>query len=352
MADAFTHSITYACGSASGTICDKSSSTSIDWTPPIDLASQNTTGTSVVVTLTITTYNGDTAVGSSNQIISCAIPASVAPKCSLAVTDVSPYASYGAMIKGYSKMGIKVSTETAYGSEISLYLVNANGAVYNTAEVETDPVKYYGTLTVTATVVDKRGRESTATKDVEVWDYLAPFISLLKVKRVSQDEEGNWVDDEEGEHCQVTFSGSVTPLNDLNCAYYTLEYKKTSATSYNSVPLTEHTNKHSVSRATYIFEAESGSSYDVKLTIRDNITNGSKATVLSTADTIMHFPASGKGMGIGKVCEADNTLDVGWDIKMNGHKITGLADPVNDTDAVSFGFLKAYFELLNSSGNS
>ena len=40
--DSFTHTITYKCGSASGTIVTKSTDTSITWTPPLSLASQNT----------------------------------------------------------------------------------------------------------------------------------------------------------------------------------------------------------------------------------------------------------------------------------------------------------------------
>ena len=60
---AFTHTITYTCGSASGTICTKSASTSIPFTPPLSLASQNTTGTTVSIVYTITTYNGSTSIG-------------------------------------------------------------------------------------------------------------------------------------------------------------------------------------------------------------------------------------------------------------------------------------------------
>ena len=51
----FKHKITYSCGSASGYVAGSSSAfttdTSISWTPPLSLASQNTTGTSVSVTL-------------------------------------------------------------------------------------------------------------------------------------------------------------------------------------------------------------------------------------------------------------------------------------------------------------
>ena len=322
-ADSFTHTINYSCGTASGTICTKSSATSITWIPPIELASQNTTGTSVAIKLTITTYSGSTSIGSNSISITCKIPASVAPSCSLSVTDATGLdATYGAMVKGYSKMAIAITATKAYGSAISTYQITANGSVYNVQSVTTGVLKSSGTLSVTATVVDQRGRAGTATESVSVLNYTAPVVTLLKVNRCDEDGTAN----ESGEFVQVTFSGTVTALNNKNTATYKLEYKKTTASSYTAVTLTDLANNYSVSNSTYIFAADSGSSYNVRLTITDDLSNGKRLTVASTGDTIMHFRASGKGMGIGKVGEADNTLDMGWKIQMNGNRINGFID--------------------------
>lgn len=322
-ADSFTHTIKYSCGTASGTICTKSSATSITWTPLIDLASQNTTGTSVAITLTITTYSGSTSVGSNSISITCAIPSSVAPSCSVAVSDDTGLSStYGAMVKGYSKMAVTVTATKSYGSEISAYRVTANGSVYNTASFVTGVMKSYGTLSVAATVTDKRGRTGSASKSVSVLNYSAPSITLLKVGRCDKDGTAN----DSGEYTKVTISGTVTALNNKNSATYTLEYKKTTASSYTAVTLTELADTYSVSNYTYIFAADSGSSYNVRLTITDDLSNAKRSTVVSTGATIMHWKANGKGMGIGKVSEIDNTLDMGWAIKMNGNRITGFID--------------------------
>ena len=97
----FTHTITYKCGTATGTVATKSSSTSVSWTPPLSLASQNTTGTSVSIVLTIETFTGDTSIGTNTKTITCAIPASVKPTVSLSVSDSLGYAStYGGYIQG------------------------------------------------------------------------------------------------------------------------------------------------------------------------------------------------------------------------------------------------------------
>lgn len=335
-ADSFTHTILYTCGTIKNqTICSKSSETSISWTPSINLASQNTTGTSVAITLTITTYSGSTSVGSNSISITCAIPASVAPSCSIAVSDDTELSStYGAMVKGYSKMAVTVTATKSYGSEISAYRVTANGSVYNTASFVTGVLKSSGTLSVAATVTDKRGRTGSASESVSVLDYSAPSVTLLKVGRCDEDGTAN----DSGEYTKVTISGTVTSLNNKNSATYTLEYKKTTDSSYTAVTLTDLADTYSVSNYSYIFAADSGSSYDVRLTITDDLSSGNRSTVVSTGATIMHWKANGKGMGIGKVSEIDDTLDMGWHIKMNGNKISGLATPTEDGDAVPLGY--------------
>jgi hypothetical protein len=62
----------------------------------------------------------------------------------------------------------------------------------------------------------------------------------------------------------------------------------------------------------------------------------------------MHWKANGKGMGIGKMGELDDTLDMGWNIRMNGNKITDLPTPTEDGDAVRKGSLLDLIYPVNS----
>lgn len=110
-ASSFVHKLQYACGDASGWILGSSSATSstlsTSWTPPLSLANQNTTGTSVSVTFTLYTYSGTTLIGSNTYTKTFSIPASVKPSVSLAVSDLMSYAgTYGAYIQGLSKLAI------------------------------------------------------------------------------------------------------------------------------------------------------------------------------------------------------------------------------------------------------
>lgn len=311
-ATAFTHTITYKCGSASGTVCTKSSDTSVSFTPPVSLASQNTTGTSVSITFTIETFSGSTSIGTNTKTITCSIPASVKPSCSLAVSDDMGHAvTYGGYIKGLSKFKVVVTPTTSHGSAIASYKTTANGATYTAASFTTGVIKTAGTLSINATVTDKRGRSGSASKSLTVLEYAAPKISKLTVHRCNADGSEN----DQGTYVQVKFSATVTSLGGKNTATYTLKHQAAAASSANTVNLTALNNSYSVTDHSYIFAADTGSSYDITLTVKDAFNTVARNTTASTAFTLMHWSAGGTGMGIGKIAEVENLLDIGIPVR-------------------------------------
>lgn len=313
-ASTFTHTITYSCGSASGTICTKSSDTSVSWTPPLSLASQNTTGLSVSVTLIVTTYSGSTDVGSNTKTISCAIPASVAPSCTLTVTDpTGHFNTYGYFVKGLSKFKVAVSATTAYGSAISSYRTTANGTTYTAAAFTTGALTASGSLKVSSTVTDKRGRKGSASTTLKVLNYSVPAIAKLTVLRCNEDGTAN----DQGEYVQVTYSANVTSLDDQNSASYMLRYKRASDDTYTEVGLDTHNNVYAVTDGTYIFQADSSSSYSIEFSVTDNHNTTTRSTTASTAFTLLHWNASGTGIGIGKLAEEEDLFDIGLPARFN-----------------------------------
>lgn len=326
LSTSFTHTITATCGSASTTICTKSTSTSMSFTPPLSWASQNTTGTSVSVTYTITTYSGNTSIGSNSYTKTCAIPASVKPSCSIAVTDSTGYSSkYGGYIKGLSKFGVVITPTIASGSPIASYSTTANGSTYTSASFTTDVLKKSGSLTVVTTVKDKRGRTGTDSETLTVIDYAPPIISSLKVLRCNEDGTSN----DQGEWVKVTINARITALNNKNTATYKLEYKKSADSNYTETDMTNLNNSYVVTDSELIFNADTGSSYDIRLTAIDDFGSTSKSTVASTAFSLMHFNADGTGVGFGKISELSNTADFGMDAKFNKNvygNVYGLAE--------------------------
>ena len=301
----FTHTITYKCGGASGTIATKSSSTSISWTPPLTLASQNTTGTTVSVTFTITTYNGTTSVGSGTKTITCAIPASVKPSLSVALEDITGVDDiYGSPVKSLSKIKITPTVTTAYGSAIASYSIVANGVTYNTATATTGFLTTAGDSKVTVTVKDKRGRSATWTYTMNVQDYTAPTVSKLVVRRC--DNRGT--EDDQGEYALIAFSAAISSVGSKNTATYGLRYKKSTDTAWTEVSLPVMDGEYTVENLTYIFVADGNYSYDVEVVATDRHSSTTRSTSVSTAFTLYNCHSSGTGWRFGGVADKEYTL--------------------------------------------
>lgn len=312
----FTHTITYKCGGASGTITTKTTATSVSWTPPLSLASQNTKGTSVSVTLTLTTYNGSTSLGSVTKTISAAIPAHVKPACSVTVSDgTANYATYGGYIKTKSTLKIVVTASGHSGSTIKSYRVVANGTTYDSASFTTGALKSAGAQTISVTVTDTRGRTATTSKSITVLDYSPPGISLLSVSRCNADGTAN----DQGEYGRVTISASAASLSKKNAVTYAFCYKKRSETSYSSdIAITGFPDPYHIenySNAKCIFKADSGSTYDVILKAKDKLSGEVQSkTYLSTATTIMHIGKEGRSVAFGKTSERIDAVESAWPI--------------------------------------
>ena len=317
----FTHTITYECGEESGIVCVKSGSTSISFTPPIDLAAQNTTGTSVSVVFTIMTFNGNDTVGTSTKTITCAIPSSVKPTVSIAVSDGAGYSgTYGGYIQGKSTFKITLTESGSYGSTIKSRKTTADGKTYTVASFTTAVISGSGTLTISATVTDSRGRTGTASKTVTVLAYKTPIVSSTKVYRCDSTGTASGG----GAYLAVKFNATITSLNSKNTATYTVKYKKTSETAYTTVTLSDYANNYSVSNGICVFTAATASSYDVILNVADSFGTVGRTMVGASVRKLFSWGTKIFGIAFGKTVELEDTMEVDIYGKFN-KDVYGLA---------------------------
>ena len=323
----FTHTLTWKCGSYSGTIATKSSATSWSFTPELKLAEGAPNGTNVYCEFTLTTNNGNTVIGSTKKSVRLAIPNSVVPTCSMSLSDAKGYKdTYGGYIQGQSILHVVINGSGIFGSSISSYSASANGTRYISQTFDTAPLKTTGSNTITVGVKDSRGRSASASSAINVIPYSVPNIISFSVNRCN----ANGTENDRGAYAKVTYRYSVTDLSNKNTFTASLNYKKTTDSQWTSVTITPIDSLYNVSGSN-IIAADDAHSYDISLVVTDSFTSASQSTALSTGYCLYHVRASGKGITWGGVAEDD-----GFNVKMPASFQNSVSfESANASDSIS-----------------
>ena len=215
----YTHTITWACGSANGTVVTKSSNTSIKWTLPDTLYAQiGSTAKEKTVTLTCVTYNGSgNQVGSAQTCTLKAMTSQAknAPILNPTVTDTgtvsTPLTGNGSsiLIKGFNAMNWSIGASAQDGATLVSQKVVCGNFESTAASGSFNHVTS-GTFTFTAT--DSRGYTSTVTKTFTVKDYFKPGCAMS----VKITPEGTATLSANGGFFNASFGAKS---NNLNIAY-------------------------------------------------------------------------------------------------------------------------------------
>ena len=317
---AFTHTITYACGTASGTVCTTSSATSVAWNTSngntVALAAQNTAGQSVTVAFTIVTYSGATEVGRNTATCTMAIPSTVKPSVALTVADAAGYlATYGAYVQGKSKLTITATPTLAYGSPIKTYAITADGKTYSSSPVTTDVLQNKGTLAVTAKVIDNRTYPSdVVSTNITVLEYAPPCVTVTAYRCNSSGTA-----DTEGAYMKFGFTATISSLNNKNSATYSISYYAGSGT-----PTT--VSGSGLSYTSGVIACDVSKIWTIDVTVTDKLGSTPKSAVIPIAFTLMDFYNTGKGVALGKVATRD-----GFDCAMPAYFTGATAMPAGMT---------------------
>ena len=326
----FTHSIKAECGSSTlyikedGTTSStevKHNDCSIPWTPPIGWAAQAPNDNSVSVTFTITTYNGNTNIGSTPVTRSYAIPDddSFKPSIVPTITDATGYDQLlGGWVQGHSRVQVDVEAYGVYGSTIKSIKTEFEGNTYTGASIATNAIAGYDVLPIKITVTDTRERSRTIEPEIFVQRYSFPRVTKFTAKRCDEDGTLN----ASGDHIRVSFGAEITSLNNNNTARYYVGYKKISAASHTAVELTELSGQYSVD-SSYIVPADTASSYTIIFNASDSIkTDGTRLTIdgptAKQVWSLMKKNGDIVGIAINKVAEHEGYFDVGMPVMFSG----------------------------------
>lgn len=328
--NSFTHKLTYAFEGATGTI-GTDIGTSKPWTVP-DLANKVPNKTSGSCTITCTTYNGTTVIGTKTISMTLKVPSSVKPTVSIsvaeAVADVS--SKLGKYVKDLSKLEITATGSGASGSTISSYSISANGITYNSSSVTTGLLSTAGSMTIKATVKDSRGRTGSISKIIDIVDYNKPYITTFKVERTT------------GSNANAVIKGGVTDISG-NTPAYTLEYKKKSDETYTEYSLSDTTT--TIDKTVTISDIDPDYPYIFRFTVSDQFYSTVLTYEVDTEFALVDFNKSGKSLSLGKVSEDPEKVEINIPLKFCGNILVDLIYPigsiyisVNDSDpGILFG---------------
>ena len=299
----FTHTVQWKLGSHTKSITGVGSSAS--YTIPeswLDAIPNSTSGTG---TVTVTTYNGSTKIGSASKSFTVKAASDVVPSftgITFTRVDGKVPTDWGIYVRTKSKVTVKITGAAGvYGSTIKSYSISGGGYSGTAASLTTGFLNTAGTVTFTAKITDSRGRTATKTASITVTDYAPPVLSSVAGFRC--DSAGTEQDD--GNYISLTanFSGSV--LDGKNPVTGEYRYKVEGGDWSGFSPL--------VSGEPAVFAATGDATFTVQVQVSDTFSSFTQDIVVNSIRFIMDFKAGGTGIAFGKAAEYDDTLDCNWE---------------------------------------
>ena len=199
-------------------------------------------------------------------------------------------------------------------SSVTYSLYNYDGTLINSWQytsataftlslTNTTDIRQYVIVTITQT---NNTASAVSYPTFESYGYSSPSIISFNASRCNQDETPN----DAGAFCKITYQFKVSPLGNQNAKTVTLV-----APDGNHV-YTNLDYDHG-SAYTYVSAADIEHSYALSLTVEDDFSSVVMTRNISTAGVIMDFLYDGKGIGLGKVAETTEMVEVnpGWTFK-------------------------------------
>jgi microcystin-dependent protein len=330
----FTHTITYSFGGDTGTIATGVGA-STSWTPPLSLLNQIPNAASGTGYITTTTYSGGTPIGSKNTTFTLNAPSSVIPTWSgvshaEANALVTSKVGSGKYVQGVSKITTTITGAAGvYGSSITQQkAVVAGQTVSGASGTTADPIAASGTVPITFSATDSRGRTKSQVVNVDVLPWAPPAPSAVQARRATS---GGVVAEDTGTYIRVDLTAAAQSLingtekNTLQIKAYTRARGASTWTLRNTInhgSLTYDTS-FVISGATFAAD----SSWEVRIEVIDAFAVTVSELAVPVASVLMHLGTS--GVGFGKYHE-NGALDVGGDIHSTDeifHRGGGIVQP-------------------------
>lgn len=276
--------------------------------------------TTISATATVTTYNGDTAVGTASAAVTITADDGMRPQISEGWATAAPYnigavAGLTGYIAGYSQAEISFNAAKltqAAGAALASVTVTCSGTVVTAAPYRTPILLNAADVLCTAT--DSRGRTATQTIRIEPMTYAPPTLSQVQIRRCT----AAGVEAEDGNHYSAKATAIFSALGGQNTLTLTAAHKIQGGVYGTETPLTS-------GEAAIIGTISPDSTYQVRITATDALGNTTVSVAsLPTRQWALKFRPDGQGAAFGKAAETDKALEIpaDWIFKIGGNTLT------------------------------
>ena len=348
------------------------------YTIPLDVANQITSAKTGTMTVTLYTYSDSDAtiqVGStSSKTFTVTVPSNSSTLPTVAMT-LSPVNSLtndfasnfsGLYIQGKTKVDASFSGSSAkYGASISSYALDVSGfGTDSTAPYQSGWLSKSGTISVTGTVKDSRGYSASKTSDITVISYSKPSIipytgeNTIVCKRC--DSEGNITSS--GKYLRIKLGRKYSKITangvqKNHCGVW-YRYKTEGASSYSewrTLIAKDATSDYANVIVANIVPSIT-TSYIVEFYCEDEIGEYVRTVIPVPTDQVtLHLKEGGKGVGIGKYAENDNSFEIAdnWNVTGRVYSLgKGKSDIPQSADLNSYKEFGVYNITSNTIAES
>lgn len=276
--------------------------------------------TTISATATVTTYNGDTAVGTASAAVTITADDGMRPQISEGWATAVPYnigavAGLTGYIAGYSQAEISFNAAKltqAAGAALASVTVTCSGAVVTAAPYRTPILLAAADVVCAAT--DSRGRTATQTIRIEPMAYAPPTLSQVQILRCT----AAGVEAEDGNHYSAKATAIFSALGGQNTLTLTAAHKIQGGVYGTETPLTS-------GETAIIGTISPDSTYQVRITAKDALGNTTISVAsLPTRQWALKFRPNGQGAAFGKAAETDKALEIpaDWIFKIGSSTLT------------------------------
>lgn len=364
------YKITYSFGTSSGTVTNRTSSTSVNFTFPTSLVAEIPDTSSGTGTLSITTYNGTSTIGTRTSTLTLTAPSSAVPSATFTTTIVNTNPTidpWGIAVQGYSSISASVEGTGYNGSTIKQMSLSGTGInvtqTYSTTSATLTASSSVlssvtGDQTYSASVIDSRGRSaSIPSQTITVWQYSLPTLDGVSILRCTN----AGVIDPTGNYVKPTYTAGYSSLDGNNTATISLQYRELGESSWS-------TYSGTVTSGTAItLPGQEGvdvsKTYEMRLSIRDAL-NTVYSTLVSvpSARRVLNVNPTGDSLAVGGFADvnASDEFKVYWNTNMtngltvNGYNMLnslvykGVLDSTVDIDDMHGAEYTGYYAIRSS----